>query len=212
MYKHPLLDRDKITPHEALNVLIEGNERFTKNLSLHRDLLSIVNITKDKQHPFAAILGCSDSRTSSEIIFDQGLGDIFSVRLAGNIASPFAIGSLEFSSKYHGSKLIVVLGHTGCGAVMAACDHYTGGHIGEILKHIEPAVEREQSKDVEKNSSDLEFVGRVCQSNVELQIQAILDGSETLTKLLEIKQIGIAAAVYDVSSGFVTFDHSKSLF
>ena len=212
MYKHPLLDRDKITPREALNILIEGNERFTKNLSLHRDLLSIVNITKDKQHPFAAILGCSDSRTSSEIIFDQGLGDIFSVRLAGNIASPFAIGSLEFSSKYLGSKLIVVLGHTGCGAVMAACDHYTGGHIGEILKHIEPAVEREQSKDVEKNSSDLEFVGRVCQSNVELQIQAILDGSETLTKLLEIKQIGIAAAVYDVSSGFVTFDHSKSLF
>jgi len=212
LYKHPLLDRDKITPREALNILIEGNERFTKNLSLHRDLLSIVNITKDKQHPFAAILGCSDSRTSSEIIFDQGLGDIFSVRLAGNIASPFAIGSLEFSSKYLGSKLIVVLGHTGCGAVMAACDHYTGGHIGEILKHIEPAVEREQSKDVEKNSSDLEFVGRVCQSNVELQIQAILDGSETLTKLLEIKQIGIAAAVYDVSSGFVTFDHSKSLF
>ncbi|NOS98249.1 MAG: carbonic anhydrase [Methylotenera sp.] len=212
MYKHPLLDRDKITPREALDVLVEGNERFTKNLSLHRDLLSIVNITKDKQHPFAAILGCSDSRTASEIIFDQGLGDIFSVRLAGNIASPFAIGSLEFSCKYLGSKLIVVLGHSRCGAVMAACDHYTGGHIGEILKHIEPAVEREQSKDMEKNSSDIEFVSRVCQSNVELQIQAILDGSEMLTKMLETKQIGIAAAVYDVSSGLVTFDYSKSLF
>ena len=212
MYKHPLLDRDKITPREALDVLIEGNERFTKNLSLHRDLLSIVNITKDKQHPFAAILGCSDSRTASEIIFDQGLGDIFSVRLAGNIASPFAIGSLEFSIKYLGSKLIVVLGHSSCGAVMAACDHYTGGHIGEILKHIEPAVEREQSGNVEKNSSDTEFVSRVCQSNVELQIQAILDGSETLRNMLEAKQIGIAAAVYDVSSGLVTFDHSKSLF
>jgi carbonic anhydrase len=212
LYKHPLLDRDKITPREALEVLIEGNQRFTKNLSLHRDLLSIVNITKDKQHPFAAILGCSDSRTASEIIFDQGLGDIFSVRLAGNIASPFAIGSLEFSCKYLGSKLIVVLGHTGCGAVMAACDHYTGGHIGEILKHIEPAVEREQSKDVEKDSSDVDFVDRVCQSNVEVQIQAILDGSETLTKMLEAKEIGIAAAVYNVSSGIVTFDHSKSLF
>jgi carbonic anhydrase len=212
LYKHPLLDRDKITPREALDVLIEGNSRFTKNLSLHRDLLSIVNITKDKQHPFAAILGCSDSRTASEIIFDQGLGDIFSVRLAGNIASPFAIGSLEFSSKYLGSKLIVVLGHTGCGAVMAACDHYTGGHIGEILKHIEPAVERENFGNAERNSLDIEFVDRVCQSNVEIQIQAILDGSETLTKMLEAKEIGIAAAVYNVSSGVVSFDHSKSLF
>jgi carbonic anhydrase len=212
LYKHPLLDRDKITPREALDVLIEGNSRFTKNLSLHRDLLSIVNITKDKQHPFAAILGCSDSRTASEIIFDQGLGDIFSVRLAGNIASPFAIGSLEFSSKYLGSKLIVVLGHTGCGAVMAACDHYTGGHIGEILKHIEPAVERENFGNAERNSLDIEFVDRVCQSNVEIQIQAILDGSETLTKMLEAKEIGIAAAVYNVSSGIVSFDHSKSLF
>ncbi len=212
MYKHPLLDRDKISPKEALEVLIEGNARFTKNLSLHRDLLSIVNITKDKQHPFAAILGCSDSRTASEIIFDQGLGDIFSVRLAGNIASPFAIGSLEFSSKYLGSKLIVVLGHSNCGAVMAACDHYTGGHIGEILKHIEPAVLREQAGDLEKTSADTEFVSRVCQSNVELQIQTILAGSETLTAMLEAKQIGIAAAVYDISSGIVTFDHSQSLF
>ena len=212
MYKHPLLDRDKITPKEALDVLIEGNERFTKSLSLHRDLLSIVNITKDKQHPFAAILGCSDSRTASEIIFDQGLGDIFSVRLAGNIASPFAIGSLEFSIKYLGSKLIVVLGHSGCGAVKAACDNYTGGHIGEILKHIQPAVQHEQTLTQHSDSNDLEFVGRVCQSNVEFQIQAILDGSEIISSMLEAKQIGIAAAVYDVSSGRVIFDHSKSLF
>jgi len=212
LYKHPLLDRDKITPKEALEVLVEGNERFTKSLSLHRDLLSIVNITKDKQHPFAAILGCSDSRTASEIIFDQGLGDIFSVRLAGNIASPFAIGSLEFSIKYLGSKLIVVLGHSGCGAVKAACDNYTGGHIGEILKHIQPAVQHEQGLNQYCDSNDLEFVGRVCQSNVEFQIQAILDGSEIISSMLEAKQIGIAAAVYDVSSGRVTFDYSKSLF
>ena len=212
MYKHPLLDRDKISPKEALEVLIEGNGRFTKNLSLHRDLLSIVNITKDKQHPFAAILGCSDSRTASEIIFDQGLGDIFSVRLAGNIASPFAIGSLEFSCKYLGSKLIVVLGHSGCGAVMAACDHYTGGHIGEILKHIEPAVDHHQALGHGQGSADKQFVSQVCQTNVELQIQAILDGSEILTQMLADKQIGIAAAVYDVGSGVVTFDHAKSLF
>jgi carbonic anhydrase len=212
LYKHPLLDRDKITPREALDVLIEGNARFTKNLSLHRDLLSIVNITRDKQHPFAAILGCSDSRTASEIIFDQGLGDIFSVRLAGNIASPFAIGSLEFSSKYLGSKLVVVLGHTGCGAVMAACDHYTGGHIGDILKYIEPAVEHHHALSHGKDSTDKDFVDKVCQTNVEVQIQAILDGSETLTNMLADQQIGIAAALYNVGSGVVTFDQSKSLF
>ncbi len=134
MYKHPLLDRDKMSPQEALDILIEGNQRFTQNLSAHRDLLNIVNITKEQQHPFAAILGCSDSRTSTEIIFDQGLGDIFSVRLAGNIASQFAIGSLEYSCKYLGSKLVVILGHTGCGAIKAACDSFSGGNIGEIVK------------------------------------------------------------------------------
>lgn len=212
MYKHPLLDRDKITPRVALNILIEGNARFTKNLQIQRDLLSIVNITKDKQHPFAAILGCSDSRTASEIIFDQGLGDVFSVRLAGNIASRFAIGSLEFSCKYLGSKLIVVVGHSGCGAVMAACDHYTGGHIGEILELIEPAVQHQKKLMGDKDSTDLEFVAQVCQSNVEFQIQTILDSSEILSQMLASKQIGIVAAVYDVSSGIVTFDHEKSLF
>lgn len=212
MYKHPLLDRDKITPRVALDILIEGNARFTKNLQIQRDLLSIVNITKDKQHPFAAILGCSDSRTASEIIFDQGLGDVFSVRLAGNIASRFAIGSLEFSCKYLGSKLIVVLGHSSCGAVMAACDHYTGGHIGEILELIEPAVQHQQMLMGDKDSTDLEFVAKVCESNVEFQIQTILDSSEILSQMLAAKQIGIAAAVYDVSSGIVTFDHEKSLF
>lgn len=212
MYKHPLLDRDKITPRVALDILIEGNGRFGKNLQIQRDLLSIVNITKDKQHPFAAILGCSDSRTATEIIFDQGLGDIFSVRLAGNIASRFAIGSLEFSCKYLATKLIVVLGHSSCGAIMAACDHYTGGHIGEILELIEPAVQQQKTLMGDKDSTDLEFVAKVCQSNVEVQIQTILDSSEILSQMLASKQIGIVAAVYDVSSGIVTFDLEKSLF
>ncbi|OIR02854.1 carbonic anhydrase 2 [mine drainage metagenome] len=195
-----------------MDVLIDGNQRFTKSISLHRDFLDIVDITKNQQHPFAAILGCSDSRTATEIIFDQGLGDIFSVRLAGNIASQFAIGSLEFSCKYLGSKLIVVLGHSNCGAVKAACDHFTGGYIGEILKHIEPAVKHEQAIAGSLDSSDLAFVDRVGHSNVAFQIQTILDKSEILRNMLETKQIGIAAAMYDVSSGLVTFDHSQSLF
>jgi len=124
MYKHPLLNRDKMSPQEALDLLIEGNHRFTNNLTVNKDLLSLVSITKDRQHPFCSFLSCSDSRAPVEMLFDQALGDVFSVRLAGNIASDKVIGSLEFSSKYLGSKIIVVLGHTDCGAVKAACDNF----------------------------------------------------------------------------------------
>ncbi|MDP3302537.1 MAG: carbonic anhydrase, partial [Methylotenera sp.] len=122
MYKHPLLDRDKMTPKEALDILLEGNHRFENNLAAHKDLQALVGLTKDKQHPFASVLSCSDSRAPVEMLFDQALGDVFSVRLAGNVASTLAIGSLEFSTKYLGSKLVMVLGHTSCGAVKAACD------------------------------------------------------------------------------------------
>ncbi|MDO9206470.1 carbonic anhydrase, partial [Methylotenera sp.] len=132
MYKHPLLDRDKMTPQEALDILIDGNHRFSNNLTANKDLHNLVMMTKDKQHPFVSMLSCSDSRAPVEMVFDQALGDVFSVRLAGNIASDKAIGSLEFGCKYLGSKLIVVLGHTGCGAVKAACDNFKDGHIGEI--------------------------------------------------------------------------------
>lgn len=212
MYKHPLLDRDKMSPQEALDILIEGNQRFTQNLSAHRDLLSIVNITKDQQHPFAAILGCSDSRTSTEIIFDQGLGDVFSVRLAGNIASQFAIGSLEYSCKYLGSKLVVVLGHTACGAVKAACDHFTGGNIGEIVKKIEPSLALEITTTQARDSSNPTFVNNVCHHNVDYQLNAVLDGSEILSTMLAEKKIGVVAGVYDIATGSVTFNLEKSRF
>ena len=130
MYRHPLIDRDKVTPRQALDILIEGNQRFKNNVQREHDMLSVRDVIKEKQHPFASVLGCSDSRTTVELIFDQNLGDIFSVRLAGNIASIKAIGSLEFSCKYLGSKLVVVMGHSNCGAIKAACDHYKGGNIG----------------------------------------------------------------------------------
>lgn len=212
MYMHPLMDRENMSPKEALDILIEGNQRFTKNLSAHRDLLSIVNITKDKQHPFVAILGCSDSRTSTEIIFDQGLGDVFSVRLAGNIASQFAVGSLEYSCKYLGSKLVVVLGHTGCGAVKAACDHFTGGNIGEIVKKIDPAVALEEKTTHMRDSSNEHFVNNVCRHNVDYQLNAVLEGSEILSSMLDEKKIGVVAAVYDIATGVVKFDLEKSRF
>lgn len=212
MYKHPLKDRDKMSPQEALAILIEGNARFTQNISAHRDLLNVVNIIKDKQHPFAAILSCSDSRTATELIFDQGLGDLFSVRLAGNIASRKAIGSLEYSCKYLGSKLIVVLGHSNCGAVKAACDGYSGGHIGEITKMIFPAVEAESTTKENRDSSNAVFVSHVCDLNVKTQIDLIWNSSEILRDLLNKGEIGIVGGIYDVGTAEVTFPQSYQIF
>lgn len=208
MYKHPLADRDKMTPQEALELLIEGNRRFTNNLSANKDLLQVANLTKDKQHPFAVILSCSDSRITSELIFDQSLGDIFSVRLAGNIASRKAIGSMEYACKHLNSKLVVVLGHSSCGAVSAACDHYTGGNIGEITKLIEPAVLQETTCIENRNSSNSEFLHKVCHLNVGVQIRRILDNSIILSTMLAEKKIGIVGGVYNLATAQVEFPES----
>ncbi|WP_334107598.1 carbonic anhydrase [Methylobacillus sp.] len=212
MYKHPLKDRDKMSPQEALDILIEGNGRFTQNISAHRDLLNVVNIIKDKQHPFAAILSCSDSRTAAELIFDQGLGDLFSVRLAGNIASRKAIGSLEYSCKFLGSKLIVVLGHSSCGAIKAACDGYSGGHIGEITKMIFPAVAAETTITENRSASNDAFVAHVCELNVKTQIDTIWNSSEILRAMLDQGEIGIVGGVYDLKTATVTFPEAYQIF
>lgn len=205
MYKHPLLDRDKMTPREAIDILIEGNQRFVNNETSHKDFQSLIEITKDKQHPFSSFLSCSDSRAPVEMLFDQALGDIFSVRLAGNIASDKGIGSLEFASKYLGSKLIVVLGHTHCGAVKAACDNFREGHIGEIINHIRPAVRKEKTVIENRDSSNEDFVAKVCELNVKTQIKQIMHSSDIIEDLLNDKQIGLIGAVYDIASGKVRF-------
>ncbi|MDP1765450.1 MAG: carbonic anhydrase [Methylotenera sp.] len=205
MYKHPLLDRDKMTPQEALDILVEGNHRFTNNLTANKDMQNLVQITKDKQHPFASFLSCSDSRAPVELLFDQALGDIFSVRLAGNIASDKAIGSLEFGSKYLGSKLIVVLGHTGCGAVKAACDDFKDGHIGEIVNLIKPAVRLEITVLENRNSSNEEFVQKVCELSVQVQLDEILHSSEILQDMVACRQIAIVGGIYNLSTGNVRF-------
>lgn len=207
MYKHPNLDRDLITPEQALEILKEGNERFVNNVKVTHDMLNVRDEIKDKQHPFASILGCSDSRTTVELVFDQNLGDIFSVRLAGNIASRKALGSLEFSVKYLGSKLIVVMGHTNCGAVKAACDHYTGGNIGQIIDMIDPAVHQEtsiQDKDL-RNSANEEFVEKVCWLNVQEQINNIKQNSPIIKDMILENKIDLVGAVYDLASGKVNF-------
>ena len=212
MYKHPLINRDKMTPQEALALLIEGNERFSNNQTEQKDLRKLVDLTQHAQHPFAAILSCSDSRAPTEFIFDQALGDIFSVRLAGNIASNKAIGSLEFACKYLGSKLVVVLGHSGCGAVQAACDGYKGGHIGEITDLIKPAVERELTEVDNRVSSNKAFLAKVCELNVDVQIRQILLASPTLQELLAKKQIGLVGGVYDLVTAKVKFIENDLIF
>ncbi|OGV77069.1 MAG: carbonic anhydrase [Methylotenera sp. RIFCSPLOWO2_02_FULL_45_14] len=205
MYKHPLLDRDKMTPQQALDVLIDGNHRFANNLTANKDLHNLVMMTKDKQHPFVSMLSCSDSRAPVEMVFDQALGDVFSVRLAGNIASDKAIGSLEFGCKYLGSKLIVVLGHTGCGAVKAACDNFKDGHIGEITNLIKPAVRLEKSTLEHRNSSNDDFVAKVCQLSVQVQMDEIMHTSDILQDMVASKQIAIIGGIYDLATGEVRF-------
>lgn len=207
MYKHPLLDRDKMTAREALEILIEGNSRFMNDREQDKDFKSLIQITKDKQHPFASFLSCSDSRAPVELLFDQALGDVFSVRLAGNIASDKAIGSLEFASKYLGSKLIVVMGHTSCGAVKAACDDFKDGHIGEIINLIKPSIRHEKTvtDPGQRNSKNADFVEKIGALNVKYQIDTIIRCSDIVDDMLQSQQIGIVGAVYDIATGKVNF-------
>jgi len=213
MYRHHNLDRDLITPKQALDILVEGNERFINNVRVQHDMLNVRDEIKDKQHPFASVLGCSDSRTTVELIFDQNLGDIFSVRLAGNIASRKAIGSLEFSTEYLGSKIIIVMGHSNCGAVKAACDNFHGGNIGEIVHLISPAVEEETTitQKTQRNSSNNEFVEKVCFLNVRAQIKRILRYSQIIKKQVEGGRVGLVGGVYDLASGKVAFDLDQAI-
>ena len=208
MYRHPEIDRDKLSPQQALEILIEGNQRFKNNVLREHDMLRVRDVNVDKQHPFASVLGCSDSRTTVELIFDQNLGDIFSVRLAGNIASNKAIGSLEFSCKYLGSKLVVVMGHSNCGAIKAACDHYKGGNLGEIIELIDPAVHLEKTITDQRDSSNNAFVEKVCFHNVEVQMDRISKRSSLLTDMIEKKEIGLVGAVYNLVTGEVEFDQN----
>ena len=205
------IDRNNLSPKNALELLIKGNQRFIKNEQQVKNLSEMREALIDNQQPFAAILGCSDSRTAPETIFDQTLGDVFSVRLAGNVACRKAIGSLEYSCKYLGSKIIVVMGHSNCGAIKAACDNFEEGNITEITKLLQPAVSEETTTlDPERNSKNSVFVSNVCFLNVKKQIQSIINQSDILKDLLQNNQIGIIGAIYNFASGQVEFDHQGS--
>ena len=201
------MDRTNLSPKDALDLLVQGNQRFIENKQQDKNLSEMREALKNNQQPFSAILGCSDSRVAPELILDQTLGDIFSIRLAGNVACRKAIGSLEYSCKYLGSKIIVVMGHSNCGAVKAACDNFEEGNITEIIKLLQPAVSEETTTlDPERNAKNSEFVSNVCFLNVKKQMQNIIKQSDILKDLLDNKQIGIIGAVYNFASGQVEFD------
>lgn len=194
-----------ITPSMALELLKEGNKRFVNNLKVNRNLLQQANETSDGQHPFAVILSCIDSRTSAELIFDQGLGDIFSVRIAGNIINEDILGSMEFGCKVAGSKIIVVLGHTKCGAVKGACDHVEMGNLTALLTKIRPAVDDETATKENRNSSNSVFVENVATINVKRTVKSITKRSPILKEMIESRQIGIVGGIHDITTGEVTF-------
>lgn len=194
-----------ITPSMALDLLKEGNKRFVNNLKINRNLLQQASETSDGQHPFAVILSCIDSRTSAELIFDQGLGDVFSVRIAGNIINEDILGSMEFGCKVAGSKIIVVLGHTKCGAVKGACDHVEMGNLTALLTKIRPAVDDETITKENRNSKNSVFVENVATINVKRTVKAIMERSPILKEMIESGQIGIIGGTHDITSGEVTF-------
>ena len=194
-----------ITPSMALTLLNEGNKRFLNNLKVNRNLLQQANETSDGQHPFAIILSCIDSRTSAELIFDQGLGDIFSVRIAGNIINEDILGSMEFACKVAGSKIIVVLGHTKCGAVKGACDHIEMGNLTALLNKIRPAVDDETLTKENRNSNNSVFVENVATINVKRTVKSIMQRSPILKEMIESGQIGIVGGTHDISTGEVNF-------
>ncbi|RED44539.1 carbonic anhydrase [Winogradskyella eximia] len=207
MKAHTKETQATMTPEKSLQYLKEGNQRFQDNLKANRNLLEQVNDTSDGQFPFATILSCIDSRVSAELVFDQGLGDIFSVRVAGNIVNEDILGSMEFACKLAGTELIVVLGHTSCGAVKGACDHAEMGNLTKLVQKITPAVNAvtEPKDESLRTSKNLDFVDEVSHRNVELMIDRIHAESPILTEMEKAGEIKIIGAMYDVNTGAVTF-------
>lgn len=194
-----------ITPADAINMLKDGNERFVNNKMLTRDLLQQASETSEGQYPFAVILSCIDSRVSSELIFDQGIGDIFSVRIAGNILNEDILGSMEFGCKVAKSKLILVLGHTKCGAVKGACDNVELGNLTTLLSKVKPAVDAETTVTAERNSGNAEFVSKVTEINVKKVTAEILEKSPVLAEMVKAGECAVVGGIHDITTGKVEF-------
>ena len=199
--------QDAISPAKALELLKEGNQRFTTKQQVERDLNLQVEQTSTGQFPFATVLSCIDSRVPAELVFDQGIGDIFSVRIAGNFVNADILGSMEFASKLAGTKLILVLGHTACGAVKGACDHAELGNLTGMLENIAPAVDAiiEPTSAAERTSANIDFVNAVGTKNVKLTIDRIREESPVLAEMEQAGEIQIVGGMYDIATGKVNF-------
>ena len=196
-----------ITPNNAINILKEGNQRFQTNKEVDRNLLAQVSDTSSGQYPFATILHCVDSRVSAELVFDQGIGDVFSIRIAGNFVNEDILGSMEFTCKLAGTKVIVILGHTACGAVKGACDDAKLGNLTSLLSKLKPAVEAvsEPTDTSKRNYGNIEFVNNVAEKNVYMTIANIRAQSPVLEEMEKQGEIKIVGAMYDIKDGSVTF-------
>jgi len=202
-----LVSQSDIDPDMAVRLLIAGNTRFVENRQAGRNLMTQMVNTSKGQYPFATVLSCIDSRVSSELIFDQGIGDIFSVRIAGNFINSDILGSMEFACKLAGTKVILVLGHTSCGAVKGACDNAKLGNLTGMLDKIKPAVNQvsEPVDPSKRNSKNIEFVNTVAKKNVELSIERIMAESPVLAEMKSSGEIDIVGGMYDISTGMVEF-------
>lgn len=205
MKAHTRETQSSMTPQKALQYLREGNERFVNNLRAHRDLLQQVNETRDGQFPFATIVTCIDSRTSAELVFDQGLGDVFSARIAGSVINDDILGSLEFSCKVAGSRIIVVLGHSQCGAIKGAVDKVQLGNLSTLLNKIQPSVYRERTTKENRTSKNAAFVENVMEIQTRRSVSQIVENSVVLREMIDASELYLIGAVYSVESGQVTF-------
>ena len=207
MKAHTQETQAAMTPASALQALIDGNKRFTSATQVNRDLNEQIADTANGQYPFATILHCIDSRVSAELLFDQGIGDVFSIRIAGNFVNDDILGSMEFACKLAGTKLVVVLGHTACGAVKGSCDHARLGNLTTLINKLEPAVEAvtEPTEPEDRTSKNIDFVNAVAKKNVEMTIRNIRNRSAVLKEMEDDGSIAIVGGMYDIADGSVTF-------
>jgi len=205
MRTHSKETQAELNPDLALEILKEGNDRFVKNLKANRNLLQQVNDTAQGQFPFATILSCIDSRTSAELIFDQGLGDVFSIRIAGNILNEDILGSMEFATKVVGTKVIIVLGHNKCGAIVGACNNVELGNLTALLDKVKPAIALEKETTENRTGSNVRFVDNVTTNNVIHTIERIRRESPIILDLENTGAIKIVGAIYNVDNGSVNF-------
>lgn len=201
MRKHSKEFLETLTPYQGYQLLVEGNERFINNLNRDHDHLELINQTREGQYPFAIILSCMDSRTSVELIFDQGLGDLFSIRVAGNIVNNDILASIEYAVKYIGTKVLMVLGHTACGAIKSAKEGVADGHITQLLNRIQPSI----SKALLQHNEDHLHDDKVAYANVENSLEEILNRSDIIKEMFAKGEIGIVGGVYNVDNGKVDF-------